>query len=204
MKYYNSIARRILLVKEFISSVWAKLTIPLKGNVSIGKGLRVRGIVYISNYGTITLGNNVKINSADWANPIGVGIKTYFKVSPNASLKIGDYTGISNVAITAEKSVVIGNNVFLGSGVKIYDTDFHPVEYYYRYGSRKDDKKTCRKEIIIEDGAFIGAGTYVLKGVRIGENAVIAAGSIVTKDVPAYEVWGGIPAHYIKRLEIME
>lgn len=56
-------------------------------------------------------------------------------------------------------------------------------------------------QIVIGENVFIGAGTTVLKGVRIGDNAVIGSCSVVTRDVPDNEIWGGNPARFIKRFE---
>ena len=54
--------------------------------------------------------------------------------------------------------------------------------------------------LIVEDDVFIGANCTILKNVRIGEGSIIAAGSIVTKEVPSGEIWGGVPARYLKKL----
>lgn len=115
-------------------------------------------------------------------------------------LAIGDNSGISNTAITVAESVNIGKYVFIGAGCKIYDTDFHPIDAEFRYGSNADISKTKIKPIVIEDGAFIGGHTIVLKGTHIGENAVIGAGSVVAGNIPANEVWAGNPARFIRHI----
>lgn len=163
--------------------------------VSCGKGLRSRGKVYIYNgdLGKIHIGKNVSLNSADWANPIGSGNHIWIHmVGRESSLSIGDETGISNTAITCATKVEIGKQCLIGSGCKIYDTDFHvlPISGW--------EKRIKSAPIIIEDRVFIGAGSTILKGVRVGENSVIGAGSVVVKDVPANEVWAGNPARFIK------
>jgi chloramphenicol O-acetyltransferase type B len=55
---------------------------------------------------------------------------------------------------------------------------------------------------VIQDDAWIGAGSIILPGVTIGEGAVVAAGSVVTKDVPSYTVVAGVPARPIKRIDL--
>jgi len=55
---------------------------------------------------------------------------------------------------------------------------------------------------IIEDEVWIGAGVIVLRGARIGKGAIVAAGAVVVKDIPPYEIWGGVPARYIKKRDI--
>ena len=52
---------------------------------------------------------------------------------------------------------------------------------------------------IIEDEVWIGANVIVLRGVRIGTGAIIAAGAVVNKDVPSFEIWGGVPAKFLKK-----
>ena len=169
-------------------------------SVNYGNKCVIRGAVYIANQGEIHLGSNVRINSAPWANPIGGG-KTFLQIFPGGNLTIGDYTGISNTAITCASSINIGKHVLIGAGCKIYDTDFHPVESKYRYGANRDINQTKTKGIVIEDGAFIGADTIILKGSHIGCNSIVGAGSVVTGKVPDNEIWGGNPARFIKRVK---
>jgi len=204
MSVYTGLNRRVQILKEKVCTVWARLTLPLKGDVRISEKLTVRGHIYISNYGIIEIGNNVTINSAGWANPIGCGTKSFFRVFPEAIVKIGNHTGISNCAITAMQSVTIGNYALIGSGVKIFDTDFHPLEAQYRYGELKDNSKARSKPVTIEDGAFIGAGSFILKGSHIGKNSIIGAGSVVSGIIPENEIWAGNPAHFIKRAVVSE
>ena len=64
--------------------------------------------------------------------------------------------------------------------------------------------KWHRGHIKIEDNAFIGAKTIITKPVTIGHNSVVAAGSVVTKDIPPCEIWGGVPAKFIKKINITE
>ena len=79
-----------------------------------------------------------------------------------------------NVFITCLKSIVIGDNVSIANNVVIVDHDHSMVE---------KNKFVC-DDVVIEDDVWIGANAVILKGVRIGKNSVIAAGSVVTKDVP--------------------
>lgn len=176
----------------------------LLNGVVYGKNLCVRGNVYIFKHyesGKIIIGDNVIINSASWANPIGCGDRTYFQINEKAVLTIGNNCGISNTAITCEEKVTIEDNVMIGSGCHIYDTDFHPLEYSERVKEYYKACPTKRKPVRICEGAFIGAGCYILKGVTIGEHAIVGAGSVVAKDIPAGEIWVGNPAKYIKPVE---
>ena len=167
----------------------------LKG-VTVGKEHETKGKLFIKNKGTITLGDRVRINSLGKANPIGGGEKTYFQVLRGAKLTIGNDVGMSNCAITAGESVVIGDFVRIGAGVKIYDTDFHSLNPFERT-AKPEVANVITKPIVIEDYAFIGAGSYILKGVTVGKYSIVGAGSVVTKSIPAGEIWAGNPAKKI-------
>lgn len=147
--------------------------------------------------GNIFIGNGCKINSSLKSNPIGGSCKTILYTRGNGKIEIGENTGISNAAIFSSNSIKIGNNVLLGGGTKIYDTDFHGVNYLNRYTS---EEKVATSPVIIEDYVFVGAHTIILKGVHIGKGAVIGAGSVVTKNIPENEIWAGNPAKFIRKV----
>jgi acetyltransferase-like isoleucine patch superfamily enzyme len=199
-KIYSKIKGRFLNGSKNLFTPFVKLQLRLN-NASYGSGFTCKGMLCIRNSGIISIGNNVTINSAGWANPIGAGNKTFLQVFEGGYLIIGEGSGLSNCAITCASQVTIGANVLVGAGCKIYDTDFHPIEYHFRYGEKRDDCKTKNKPIMIDDGVFIGGGSYILKGTHIGENSVIGAGSVVCGDIPTNEIWAGNPARFIKKIE---
>ena len=157
----------------------------------------IRGKIYIKNEGKIIIGTGVNINSGYQHNAIGGDCRTIICTSPNSLVEIGENTGISNSAIISFNKVIIGKNVMIGGSCKIYDTDFHSLDVNVR---KMDDNKILSKPIEIRDGCFIGACSIILKGVIIGENSVIGAGSVVTRNIPANEVWAGNPARFIRRV----
>lgn len=161
-------------------------------HVHCGSNFSGRGLIYIrACSGRIEVGNNVRINSARWANPIGNKVKTSFQIIDNGQIIIGNNVGISNTTITSAESVTIGNNVLIGSGTEITDTDFHELPI-----GTSAAVKTA--EVVIEDNVSIGSNCTILKGTHIGHNSVIGANSVVTKTIPAGETWAGIPAKRIK------
>ena len=160
--FIRKIKRRILLYRRKHSSIISKIRLRING-VEYGKEFRIIGNPFISNEGTVAIGDNVTLNSASWANPIGGLDRVYFQILYGANLKIGNNVGISNTAITCASSIEIGDNVLIGAGCRIYDMDFHPLESVFRYGETKDNSHTRKKPIIIREGAFIGGGLLFLK-----------------------------------------
>jgi acetyltransferase-like isoleucine patch superfamily enzyme len=98
----------------------------------------------------------------------------------------------------ARKKIQIGNHVFIGGSVKIYDNDFHSLDSDIRESSHDTDVGS--KPIEIKNHAFIGAHSIILKGVTIGEYSIVGAGSVVTKSIPDREIWAGNPAHFIRKI----
>ena len=124
-------------------------------------------------------------------NSMGVFQKTMLKVlRPGARLSIGQEVGISGASISCSESIVIGDRVLIGTGCLISDHDAHPVNP----AKRDDVTAIMRAEVVIGDDVFVGARSIILKGVRVGQGAVVGAGSVVARDVPDYAVVGGNPA----------
>lgn len=119
-------------------------------------------------------------------------------LTPNAEIIIGKDSGLSGATLCAASSIKIGTYVGLGANVCVYDTDFHPLDPYER---RYQVERTITKPVIIDDYAWIGGNSIILKGVRIGKGSVVGAGSVVTKDVPDFELHAGNPARFIKKIE---
>ncbi|RZL44256.1 MAG: acyltransferase [Pedobacter sp.] len=133
------------------------------------------------------------------SNPIGRSQKCIFVVNRGAKLTIGDDVGISQAAIVCHLNIAIGNNVKIGGGVCIYDTDFHSLDPLLRQGAHDMENKV-NSPVLIKTNAFIGANSTILKGVTIGENSIIGACSLIVKDVPDNEIWGGNPAKFIRKI----
>lgn len=159
----------------------------------------LRGYIRFSNEGVLNISDGVKINSGRIFNAIGGDTVTNLVVKKAAKLSIGCNSGISNSTIFCTQQIDIGENVLIGGSVKIYDTDFHPINYLQRRGSNKNTTTSCRPVSIGSD-VFIGGHSIILKGVNIGSRSIIQAGSLVYCDVPAEEIWGGNPAKFIKKL----
>ena len=162
-------------------------------------GMRLFGIPLIqqSRRGLIQIGSNFKAVSVARHNSLGVTQRVTIKaLGPVGALRIGHNVGISGATVSARSSIVIGNNVLIGSGALISDNDAHPLHPM----DREDPSKTRSAPIVIEDDVFIGARSIVLKGVTIGRGSVIGAGSIVVHDVPELTIVAGNPAKVISEL----
>lgn len=108
---------------------------------------------------------------------------------------IGDHTrvGLHNTVIGP---VTIGSHVNLAQGITITALNHN----FSETGRRIDEQGISTKHVIIEDDVWIGANAVILPGVRIGTHSVVAAGAIVTKDVPSHSLVAGVPAKLIKKL----
>jgi acetyltransferase-like isoleucine patch superfamily enzyme len=114
----------------------------------------------------------------------------------NSKLKIGEgtYIGESNNIRAAGGSISIGNNCLISQQVSIIATD-HGISKEQLIKAQKWVKKG---DIVIGDDVWIGCSSQILSGVTIGNGAVIAAGSLVNKDVAPYSIVAGIPAKFVK------
>lgn len=125
-------------------------------------------------------------------------------------ISIGSYSFVGpGTRIWAKESIKIGNNVLISHLVDIHDSNEHSLNYLYRRNDAinlfKNNmpvewSRVVSKPVVIEDDAWIGFKSSIMKGVTIGRGAIIAAGSIVTKDVPPFTLVAGNPAQHIKEV----
>lgn len=137
--------------------------------------------------------------------PEDTNIWQYCVVLPRA--KIGQNCNICSHCFI-ENDVVIGDNVTIKCGVRLWDGITIEDNVFIgsnvtftndRYPRSKNENWQLVKTVV-RHGASIGAGTVVLCGIEIGENALIGAGSVVTGNVPAGELWMGNPARFVRKL----
>jgi len=190
---------RILLLTRLYSTI-TMLRLRSKG-VQVGHGLNVYGWVNLSIHPTSTvfLGNEIRLNSSFARNAVGAYQKLGLQINAQAHLEIGDRVGISNTTIVCAKQIVIEADVMIGGGCALYDTDFHLLDPERRH-QKPQDERAATAPIIIGKNSFIGGHSIILKGVTIGEGAIIGAGSVVTRNVPSYEIWAGNPIRHIRSL----
>jgi maltose O-acetyltransferase len=126
----------------------------------------------------------------------GVLIKFYGDGSINAGAN--SYIGeLSTLQASKDYSINIGKFCSISHNVRVYtqsnlpDCDFSLQEHPQKYGN-----------VTFENYCWVGANVFVCPGVTIGENSVIGANSVVTKNVPSFEIWGGVPAKLIRKKNI--
>lgn len=136
--------------------------------------------------------------------------------STDGQVKIGNHSYIGGSTFISRSQIRIGDNVTIAWGCTIYDHDSHSLDYRLRRKDIDDELRDIRagvsfiknkdwssvksKPITIRNDAWIGMNCIILKGVTIGEGAIVGAGSVVTKDVPAWTLVAGNPARVIKEL----
>ena len=174
---------------ELLGSLFTKLTYLITTpfylrNAEKGNGVVCQGKPSLLIQGRLKIGNNVRIWSTIQ--------QTRLSVFRGAELVIGKGTYINGARISAKHHVKIGANCTIAPEVLIMDSDFHDM--------RDQTKEGLSQAVIIEDNVWVATRATILKGITIGAHSVVAAGAVVTKDVPPYTVVGGNPARIIKQL----
>lgn len=194
-------------LRSLFHCYWNRIWFRIIG-ITYGKNMRVFDKIYIHGNGNITIGDNFVFTSGAGINPICRNILGALSVPfKNSQIIIGNNVGISSACLWAKERIVIGNNVNIGGSCMILDNDAHPHDYikrrndYCEYvGLEKYSHEIPTLPIVIEDDVWIGAHSLILKGVRIGARSIIAAGSVVTSDIPSDSIAGGNPAKVIRKL----
>ena len=126
-------------------------------------------------------------------------------------IKIGENTFIDRSMIVSAERIEIGDDVLIAGGCYIVDHNSHSLSWEKRrhdvknwFEGKKDWANVNRAKVVVKNRAWIGFNCIVLKGVTIGEGAIVGAGSVVTKDVPDYTVVVGNPARVLREISANE
>ncbi len=171
--------------------------------VRIGSGLKIRGLphIYSRKRNAITIGNNVSFLSSPLANTIGLNHKCIVRtLLPESTITIGHNVGISGSTILSRISIQVGDHALIGANCTISDSDHHPIGAEERMVL--SSKNIMSRPIDIGKNVWLGMNVLVLKGVSIGENSVVAAGSVVSKSIPPNVIAAGNPARVVRKLDI--
>jgi acetyltransferase-like isoleucine patch superfamily enzyme len=151
--------------------------------------------VRIDGNGTVIFGEGVHLGYHE-APRMGSGEILVQARRRTAKIVIGSGTATSNnVSIIAMESIEIGTDCRIGDMTSIIDCDFHEVSPLTR-----DEGSGAVAPVRLGDHVWIGSRVIILKGVTIGNNSVIGAGSVVTRSIPADSLAAGVPARVIRDL----
>lgn len=182
---YRSYLNKIILrlrrhsIREHLAGLWFSRKFNNSGYIVVTGG---RPLPKVIHKGGKLLAENCQFYS---------GVR--LEIGPKATLSIGNGTYLNrNTLIICEEHIEIGEKCKIAWDVIIMDSDLHPIN---------ESTPIVNKPVRIEDDVWIGCRSIILKGVTIGYGAVIAAGSVVTKNVPPRTVYGGSPAKLIAELD---
>jgi acetyltransferase-like isoleucine patch superfamily enzyme len=163
-------------------------------NVSLGRNTTYIGEKYISIGDNTSIGDHGRLTAYEYYEKT----KQYF----TPLLTIGNNCNIGEQShITAINCIMIGNNVLTGPRVLITD-NAHGDSLFKLLDTAPTERFLYSKgKVVIEDNVWIGEGAMIMPGVRIGKGSIIAANSVVTKDIPPYSVAAGTPAKIIKTMK---
>lgn len=153
---------------------------------TFGKGVRLEGLPFVSGHLELHIGNDIRLGGK-----IAISSGRIFD-NPRLIVKDGSAIGW-NTFITVNQEVIIEEDVIVSYDCRISDTDAHPRDAAKRAAKEPPDASEVRPVRICKK-AFIGNGSHIMKGVTIGEGAVIAANSVVISNIPPYSLAMGNPA----------
>jgi acetyltransferase-like isoleucine patch superfamily enzyme len=194
---------------KYIKKMWWMFIVPFKLKrlgVTISRTAHFQGapIVSMEIDSEIEIGDRCSLCSISESTALGVNHPIVLRtLRPGAFIKIGADTGISGGTICSAIGISIGAECLFGANVTVVDTDFHASHpENRRYNSNPSDIKCAH--VVIEDNVFLGTGAIVMKGVTIGKNSIIAAGAVVSRNIPPNSIAAGNPAAVIKSLPNMQ
>lgn len=174
--------------------------------------VRTRGMLAES----AIIGPNAKIRSVAARENARAGEFSYIDgeillLTPESRVTMGRYCFLgAESRLWSQRSITIGDFVLIAPRVDIFDNDSHPLDAMQRREDAIDQFERKRPmdyghvacaEVVIEDDVWIGTKSTIMKGIRIGRGAVIAAASVVTRDVEPFTLVGGNPAREIRKLD---
>lgn len=174
--------------------------------IARGVSFEDKNTVLFNSHSQISIGHNSNVSIGKYfivnsgpSSGIGTSMSK-ISVANGATLRIGNYVGVSSTTILVNNSIVIGDYVNIGGGAFLTDSNHHSSNWEDRADRIIDIQNAKTAPIVIGDYVFIGARCMILKGVTIGEKTIIAAGSVVVNDIPANCIAGGNPCKVIKHI----
>lgn len=204
-------------MRNFIYRILVKLSLIVKSKSDFTKYVVVDPSSFLLNGLNIRFDTEIEERKYVVIGREGIINANFIFETQYGDIQIGDNVHIGGATLISRNNITIGNDVTMAWGVTLYDHDSHSIYWGYR----KNDNHQCYSDyhkfdgnsiknknwegvnsapITIGDKVWIGFDVCILKGVTIGEGAVVAAKSVVTKDVPAWTVAGGNPARVLKQI----
>lgn len=154
----------------------------------------------------VYFGDNVLLNSDFKNTNTALTFKCKFVTGYEGRIIIGDNTMFNGVCVVSYNKVTIGRDCQIASSTLITDTNFHPVDPEQRLlqvrGEKFNKKSVKSQDVEIGNNVWIGWNCTILKGVNIGSNSIVAAGSVVTSgDYPSNSIIAGNPAVVVKKIK---
>jgi acetyltransferase-like isoleucine patch superfamily enzyme len=179
----------------------ARFVFPLFARV---QGLRYKGkiwifglpLIQIEKNGQIDLEENVTLNSRNRGYHINLASRVKLYVEQRGVITIGRNSRIHGTCLHAAERISIGRNCLIAGNCNIFDTNGHEISF--DCVERRIRTKSSPRPILVEDNVWICANSLILPGVTIGTGSVIAAGSVVVKNIPPMVVAGGNPARVLR------
>lgn len=167
---------------------WIRNANALRGSRrEFGRNLRVRGAFRVRGPGKVRIGDDVMIEGGPY------NLNSLYTYAPDAEIRIGSKCILGGLRVSCRSRVEIGDWCLI-SDSRITDNDQHSI-----YPNRRDPAAVIEtRPVIIEDNVWVCLAVIILKGVRIGKNSIVAAGSLVTDDIPPNSIAAGHPARVIR------
>jgi acetyltransferase-like isoleucine patch superfamily enzyme len=204
-KYLNAIKNydlKFLLIERYLLLIGHISTLInnffYRGQFSIDRPYKIWGVIriYIHGRGIIKIGKNFHAVSNRRRSFLTLFSPCHLTTVGSGEISIGDNVGLNGVTILARKKVEIGDFTMIAPNVILVDHDGHVTWPAFDRWHVRDEPKGIK----IGQNVWIGINSLILKGVHIGDNSIIAAGSVVSKSIPKNCMAAGGPARVIKTL----
>lgn len=188
-------------IPRWRGAFWLRFYRWIYPNFQVGNRVHCWGriLVWMGKEGSIEIGDDGWIVSDNKRAGIALYSPCKLRACDGARIVLGKRVALNGVSITSRKKIVIEEGTIIAPNVIIVDSDFHrpwpPEERFYGLGQEND------REVHIGKNVWIGMNSIILKGVTIGDNAMVAAGSVVTKPVPPNAIVAGVPARVVRELK---
>lgn len=171
---------KIGIVNKSVTLFWKLAGMQVGSNTNVPKRINVTWPHQVK------LGNNCRLEHSIYFHYDGI-------YSPGPSICIGNNVFVgNNTEFNITDKISIGDNCLIAAGCKFIDHS-----HGYKYGEIIKKQKSSKEAIVIESDVWIGCNAVVLQGVKISNGAIVGSGAVVTKSIPEYEIWAGVPAKKI-------